>query len=54
MSECKLIMLQNLGDIIGNYFWVLSGDFNLMSTLEEKKGGIKRLDQDNKAFYSFI
>jgi hypothetical protein len=34
--------------------WVLGGDFNMILTLEEKTGGIKRLEQDNGNFKSLI
>jgi hypothetical protein len=32
----------------------LRGDFNFISSLEEKKGGIHRLDHNNVTFNTFI
>jgi exonuclease III len=34
--------------------WILGGDFNMILTLEEKKGGTKRLEPDNGKFKTLI
>jgi exonuclease III len=34
--------------------WILGGDFNIILTLEEKTGGIKRLEQDSGKFKALI
>ena len=34
--------------------WILVGDFNIISTLDKKKGGIRRLDIDANVFSSLI
>jgi mannosylglycoprotein endo-beta-mannosidase len=34
--------------------WILGGDFNMILTLEEKTGGIKRLEQDSGKFKALI
>lgn len=33
---------------------VRGGDFNMLTTLMEKKGGIRKLNRDSKAFLDFI
>jgi hypothetical protein len=32
---------------VGPQNWILGGDFNIILTLEEKRGGTRRLDQDS-------
>ena len=34
---------------MGNH-WIIGGDYNMIKSLEEKKGGIHRLEADNLAF----
>jgi hypothetical protein len=34
--------------------WIIGGDFNMILTLEEKSGGIKRLEQDSGKFKALI
>jgi exonuclease III len=34
--------------------WILGGDFNIIRSLEEKKGGSRRLDQDSYDFNNLI
>jgi ribonuclease HI/exonuclease III len=34
--------------------WILGGDFNMILTLEEKTGGLKRLEQDSGKFKALI
>lgn len=48
------VTLQNLVDLIESHFWILVGDFNLISSLAKKKGGICMLEPDSEAFNSFI
>jgi exonuclease III len=38
----------------GQERWILGGDFNMILTLEEKSGGLKRLDQDSTKFIHLI
>jgi len=33
---------------------VMGGDFNMITTLTEKKGGIRKLNKDSEAFLDFI
>lgn len=50
-------MLEDLDEIYqhhGANHWILGGDFNMITTLEEKKGGLRRLDKDAEAFNTFI
>ena len=34
--------------------WIIGGDFNIIRSLEEKRGGSRRLDQETNNFNSFI
>jgi exonuclease III len=56
MEEKKrmLLDLENLRDQTSNLHWILVGDFNIITTLTEKKGGTKRLDRDVEEFPAFI
>jgi hypothetical protein len=38
----------------GQERWILGGYFNIILTLEEKSGGLKRLDQDSNKFHHLI
>jgi len=49
-----LLDLENLRDRTNNLQWILAGDFNIITTLAEKKGGTRRLDKDAEDFSSFI
>jgi hypothetical protein len=41
-----LLNLENLKACSNNPHWILDGDFNIITTLAEKKGGTRRLDRD--------
>jgi hypothetical protein len=49
-----LLDLENLKARSGNLDWILAGDFNIIMTLAEKKGGTRRLDRDAEDFSYFI
>jgi hypothetical protein len=49
-----IIDLENLRERNRNPHWILAGDFNIIATLAEKKGGIRRLDRDAEVFSTFI
>ena len=49
-----LLDLENLKDHTHNAHWILVGDFNIITTLAEKKGGTGRLDRDAEELLSFI
>ena len=34
--------------------WIIGGDFNIISSLNEKKGGIRRLDRDSASLQTLI
>lgn len=34
--------------------WIIGGDYNMIKSLEEKKGGIRQLDTDSIAFTEMI
>jgi exonuclease III len=53
MLEDKRRMLLDLEDLksrSNNLHWILAGDFNIITSLEEKKGGTRRLDRDAEDF----
>jgi exonuclease III len=50
-------MIRDLEDIKArstNLHWILVGDFNIITSLAEKKGGTRRLDRDVDGFSKFI
>jgi hypothetical protein len=49
-----LLDLENLKERNSNIHWILAGDFNIITTLAEKKGGNQRLDRDAEEFTTFI
>jgi hypothetical protein len=57
MLEEKRRMLLDLEDLkshSNNLHWILEGEFNIITSLAEKKGGTKRLDRYSKEFSTFI
>ena len=46
--------LENLKERHMRSHWVIDRDFNIILTLAEKKGGIRRLDRDVEVFSDFI
>ena len=53
----KFKMLEDLDEVRQHRrtnHWILGGDFNMITTLEEKKGGLRRVDKDAEAFNTFI
>ena len=46
--------LEELKTISNNLQWILVGDFNIIMSLAEKKGGIRQLDRDAEDFSNFI
>ena len=49
-----LLDLENLRERNSNLHWILAGDFNIIATLAEKKGGNRILDKDVEEFIYFI
>jgi exonuclease III len=57
VSEEKRKMIRDLEDLktrSSNLQWILAGDFNIITSLAEKKGGTRRLDRDAEDFSMFI
>jgi exonuclease III len=57
MLEEKRRMILDLEDLktrSNNLHWILAGDFNIITSLVEKKGGTRRLDRDAEYFLMFI
>ena len=46
--------LHHLKDLLNDKIQILGGDFNVIVTLDEKQGGIQRLDKDIKSFSNLI
>jgi len=46
--------LAYLANWVGQRHWVLGGDFNLITSLQEKHGGTRKLDQNSEKFNSMI
>ena len=46
--------LELIRTLVSTRNWILGGDFNMILTLEEKSGGLKRLDQDSTKFIHLI
>jgi hypothetical protein len=49
-----LLNLENLKACTRNLHWILARDFNIITTLAEKKWGTRRLDRDAEDFSSVI
>jgi hypothetical protein len=49
-----LLDLENLEENTCNLHWIQEGDFNIITTLAEKKGVTRRLDRVAEEFSSFI
>jgi exonuclease III len=43
-----------LGSAMNHHVWILGGDFNMIKSPLEKKGGLRRLDPENVAFGELI
>ena len=46
--------LESLKPTLSHPFWLLGGDFNMITNLEENKGGRGCLDMDSLIFKDFI
>jgi exonuclease III len=53
-KESFLQSLRHVQTLICTPHWIVGGDFNIILTLEEKSGGLKRLDQDSGRFKTLI
>lgn len=40
--------------LVGGDYWIIGGDFNMFTSLREKKGGLRHLEADNLSFYRLI
>lgn len=49
-----LTSLEDLRDRHSGIPWILGGDFNMIRSLSEKKGGTRSLGRDSIAFQNFI
>jgi hypothetical protein len=45
-----LNFVKALQNIIGDNHWLVQGDFNIITSLVKKRGGIRRLDLDSQSF----
>ena len=55
--DVKLKFLDSLVDLRDRHAgmpWIMGGDFNMIKSLSEKKGGIKILSKDSLEFQTFI
>lgn len=53
----KLDMLETISELNANKcfpFWICGGDFNIITSLEEKSGGRQRMDEDSYSLKDFI
>jgi hypothetical protein len=46
--------IRSLRNLVGQYRWILRGDFNIIVSLEEKRGGIQILDKESDKFQNLI
>jgi len=49
-----LAHLQWLKELYRAQPWIIGGDFNIIASLTEKKGGLRRLDRDSNLFRDII
>jgi exonuclease III len=57
VSEERRGMIRDLEDIknrSNNLQWILVGEFNIIMSLADKKGGTRRLNRDSEEFSKFI
>jgi exonuclease III len=53
-KQAFLRSLSYLSSLTQYHRWIVGGDFNIIRSLEEKKGGSRRLDRDSAEFNSSI
>jgi len=53
-KQTFLSSLRYLSNLTTDDSWIIGGDFNIIRSLEEKKGGSRRLDLDSSAFNNLI
>ena len=56
-QEDKFKLLTSLEELRARYPnmpWIITGDFNMIKSLTEKKGGNRQLSRDSTAFQNFI
>jgi len=53
-NDAFLNNLNVLGNIVEHRQWIIGEDFNIILSLEEKRGGIRRLYGDSEGFQKFI
>ena len=53
-KDLFLKSLTYLGSLADRKRWIIGGDFNMILTLEEKRGGEKHLEPDNAKFQELI
>jgi exonuclease III len=53
-KQTFLESLNYLSSLNQHHNWIVGGDFNIIRSLEEKKGGSRRLDRDSDAFNNLI
>jgi hypothetical protein len=46
--------LEGLKEIVQNHKWILGGDFKIILSLAEKRGGIHRLENDSEGYKNCI
>jgi hypothetical protein len=46
--------LNYLGTLFHDQQWIIRGDFNMITSLLEKKGGVRRLDGESEVFRDWI
>lgn len=49
-----LQQLQFIAELTHPHLWIRGGDYNLITSLEEKKWDLRRLDQEHSTFKEFI
>jgi hypothetical protein len=49
-----LTNLQALKYIIGDHHWITGGDLNIITSLDEKRGGLRRMDQASRKLNEII
>jgi hypothetical protein len=49
-NDAFLNNLNVLGNIVEHWQWIIGEDFNIIISLEEKRGGIRRLYGDSEGF----
>ena len=54
MRRAFLDSIYSQGMLLKDITWILGGDFNMITSLQDKKGGLRKLEEKSEAFKETI